>query len=267
MTDVTDAPAAAAPPRRRPMTLWRLEWLRLLRTRRWIALAAVYLFFGLTGPPLARYASDILRRFGSGNLQITIPPAVPADGISNYIKNASQIGLVVVVVVAAGALTFDARPEIGAFLRTRTDSLWRILAPRFWVSAVAAAGAFLAGSLAAWYETVVLIGRLSTGAMLAGMAFGVIYLAFAVAVVALSAAIARGTLAVVMLSLAILIALPIAGLVRGVGPWMPSELVGALDALARGAHAADYLRATSTALLGGALALWFAVRLAARREL
>jgi ABC-2 type transport system permease protein len=257
----------AASKRRRPMTLWRLEWLRLFRTRRWIALAAVYLFFGLTGPPLARYASELLRRFGSGNLQITVPPAIPADGISNYIKNASQIGLVVVVVVAAGALTFDARPEIGAFLRTRTDSIWRIVEPRFWVSAGAAAAAFVIGSLAAWYETAVLIGGLSATAMLAGIAFGALYLAFAVAVVALAAAVTRGTLAVVMLSLAILIALPIMGLVRGVGPWMPSELVGALDALARGGHASDYVRAACSTIVAGAAALWFAVRLAARREL
>jgi hypothetical protein len=103
--------------------------------------------------------------------------------------------------------------------------------------------------------------------MLAGVAFGVLYLAFAVATVALAASIARGVLGVVMLSLAILIALPIAGLVRGVGPWMPSELVGSLDALARGGSATDYMRATVTTLIAGVAALWFAVRLAARREL
>ena len=251
----------------RPMTLWRLEWLRLFRTRRWIALFAVYLFFGLTGPPLARYANAILKRFAANGLQVTIPPAVPADGITNFVKNASQIGLVVVVIVAAGALAFDAKPEIGAFLRTRAASMRAIVLPRFGVSAIAAIAAFAAGSLAAWYETVVLIGRVDAGAMLAGIGFGAAYLAFTVAVVALAASVARGVLGAVMLALAVMVALPIMGLVRGVGPWMPSELVGAMDGLVRGASASDYARAMCSALVGGSAALWLAMRLSARREL
>jgi ABC-2 type transport system permease protein len=262
-SDAARTPRASA----RPMTLWRLELLRLLRTRRWIALLAVYLFFGLTGPPLAKYANAILKRFGAGNVQITIPAAVPADGIANFVSNASQIGLVVVVVVAAGALAFDAKPEIGAFLRTRVGSVWQILAPRFGVTAAAAAAAFLIGCLAAWYETAVLIGPVRVGAMLAGMAFGVLYLALAVAVVAFAAAVARGVLGAVMLALAVLIAMPIVALVRGVGPWMPSELVGALDGLIRGASAFDYVRAGCTAVLAGGAALWLAGRFASRREL
>jgi ABC-2 type transport system permease protein len=249
------------------MTLWRLEWLRLRRTRRWLALFAVYLFFGLTGPPLARYANAILKRFASNGLQVRVPPAVPADGITNFVKNASQIGLVVVVVVAAGALAFDAKPEIGAFLRTRATSTWAIGLPRFGVSAIAASAAFASGSLAAWYETAVLIGRVGTGAMIAGIGFGAVYLAFTVAVVALAASLAGGVLGAVMLSLAVMIALPIIGLVRGVGPWMPSELVGAMDGLVRGAHASDYARALCAALVGSTLALWLAVRCSARREL
>jgi ABC-2 type transport system permease protein len=249
------------------MTLWRLEWLRLLRTRRWIALFAVYLFFGLTGPPLARYANEILKRFASNGMEVTIPPAVPADGITNFVKNASQIGLVVVVVVAAGALAFDAKPEIGAFLRTRTASTRTILTPRFCVSAVAAIAAFVAGALAAWYETAVLIGPVGAGGMLAGIGLGALYLAFTVAVVALAASLSRGVLGAVMLALAVLIALPVVGLIRGVGPWMPSELVGAMDALVRGAPVSDYARAMCSAVVAGLVALWLAVRYSARREL
>ncbi len=255
---------AAAP---RPMTLWRLEWLRLLRTRRWIALLAVYLFFGLAGPPVARYANVLLKRLGGGGLQVTIPPAVPADGIANFVKNASQIGLIVVVVIAAGALAFDAKPEIGAFLRTRVGSVWQIVAPRFGVNAMAAAAAFVVGALAAWYETVMLIGPVGAGAMLAGIGLGALYLAFAVAIVAFSAAVVRGVLGAVLLSLVVLIAMPIMGLVRGIGPWMPSALVGALDALVRGAPASDYVRAALSAVGCGAVALLLCVRFAARREL
>ncbi len=51
--------AAARPGRRpKPMNPWRLEWLRLTRTPRTIALAGVYLFFGLLGPVTAKYLQE-----------------------------------------------------------------------------------------------------------------------------------------------------------------------------------------------------------------
>ena len=37
-----------------PMSLWRLEWLRLVRTPRALALGAVYLSFGLIEPVLTK---------------------------------------------------------------------------------------------------------------------------------------------------------------------------------------------------------------------
>ena len=49
-----------------------------------------------------------------------------------YVSNVSQIGLLVAVVVAAGALAFDAKPEMGVFLRTRVSQIWDILVPRLW---------------------------------------------------------------------------------------------------------------------------------------
>ena len=36
------------------MNLWRLEWLRLVRTHRLLVVVGVYLFFGITGPPMLK---------------------------------------------------------------------------------------------------------------------------------------------------------------------------------------------------------------------
>src|SRR5680860_1337868 len=168
--------------RRRPMSLWRLERLRLLRSRRLVVLLGVFTFFGLTGPMLARYMGELLERFGGG-VTVTVPEPVPADGITQYLANSSQIGVLVVLVVAAGALAFDATPELAAFLRARTP-VRRLLMPRYVLSVLAAGTAFTVGMLAAWYETQVLLGGLPVGAMLVGIGLSWLYLAFAVAVVA-----------------------------------------------------------------------------------
>jgi ABC-2 type transport system permease protein len=78
------------------------------------------------------------------------------------------IGLIVVVVIAAGAFTFDAHHGLATFLRTRVASMWQLVLPRFAVNAAAAAIAYLLGTLAAWYETDLLIGSFPAARVLAG---------------------------------------------------------------------------------------------------
>ncbi len=248
------------------MSLWKLEWIRLFRTKRWIALLGVYVFFGLVGPLTARYISEILESFGGG-VQVVVPEPVAADGIASYVSNAAQIGLLVSVGVAAAALAFDARPQMGIFLRTRVASVRDIIAPRYLVVTGAVAAAFTLGSVAALYESTVLMGSLPFGGWLLGTFLGCLYLAFAVAVVAAVAGRTQSVLVAVIVTVGILLLLPIIGIAPNVGEWLPSHLVGAIDSLVRGGGFSDYLGATAVtvALTIGSLSL--AVRWAQQREL
>jgi ABC-2 type transport system permease protein len=252
------------------MSLWRLEWLRLVRTRRWIALGGVFVFFGLLGPITARYLGEILGLAG-GELDgatIELPPPTPADGLAQFASNAFQIGTLVAVVVAAGSLAIDAIPEMGIFLRTRVRSVGRILGPRLAVTTAAVVSAFVIGGLVAWYETWALIGSPVASGVLVGLGLGALFLVFVVAVVAAVAGWATSVLTTVMTSIVVLLALPILGIAGAVGRWLPSHLAGALGELSAGsATAADYLPAASvTVVVSGALVL-LGIRLAGRREL
>jgi ABC-2 type transport system permease protein len=184
-----------------------------------------------------------------------------------YVSNVSQIGLLVAVVIAAGSLTFDAKPEMGVFLRTRVQRVWDILLPRLAVSFAAIGAAFLLGALAAWYETVVLIGTLPVGATLAGMGFGLLYLTLVVAIVAAAGSRAKNVLGAVLVTIVVLLAMPVVGIIESVGRWLPSHLVGALADLPAGAEVSDYLPATLVTVGMIGVALWLAVRWAEAREL
>jgi ABC-2 type transport system permease protein len=248
------------------MNLWRLEWLRLLRTRSWIALAAVFLFFGLLGPVSARYMEDILQRF-AGDVTVVLPPPTPASGLEQYLANVMQLGLLVVLAVAAGALALDQHVERAAFYRSRVRHAWTLLAPRFTVVALATIGTFVIGTLGAWYETVILLGDLPVGAMILGMLLTSIYLAFAVAMTAFAASLVRAPLAIVPIAAGMLIAVPLLGLFEPLRAWLPSHLLGSLVGLVAGVPPVEYLRPALVALaLTGALLIAAAVRLD-RREL
>ena len=248
------------------MNLWRLEWIRLIRTKRWIALLGVYVFFGLLGPLSARYIREILESFGGG-VQVVVEDPVAADGIASYVSNVSQIGLLVSVGIAAAALAFDAKPQMGIFLRTRVSHIREVVTPRYVVMTVAVAAAFTVGSIAALYESTVLMGSLPFGGWLLGTLLGCVYLAFAVAVVAAVAGKSQSVLVTVVSTIGVLLLLPLLGIAPAFGEWLPSHLVGAIDSLVRGGEFAEYWRALGTTLLLTACSLWLAVRWAGQREL
>lgn len=249
------------------MTAWRLEWLRLVRTRRLLALTGVYVFFGFLGPLTARYLGEIIDRFGGGEMTVIVPDPVPADGIAQFASNAAQIGVLVAVAVAAGALVVDALPEMSIFLRTRMPSAAAMLLPRLVVAAGAAGAAYLIGAGIAWYETAALIGGIPAGGMIAGAALGILYLCFAVAVVAAVGARMRSVLGTVGTTVVVLLAMPLLGLVDAVGRFLPSHLVGAQVGLITGEPFGDYLAAAAVTLAAGAALVALAIRATGRREL
>jgi ABC-2 type transport system permease protein len=250
---------------RKPMSTWRLEWLRMTRTPRAIALGGTYLFFGLLGPVTAKYLQQIVNRVQSG-MQVIVADPTPKDGIANYISQISQTGLIVVIVITAGALTFDARRGLSTFLRTRTTSMWQLIAPRFTVNAAAAVAAYTLGTLAAWYETVLLLGPPPPGAMLAGLLCGSAYLIFAVSVATAAASVARSTPGTVGVALGALLVLPLLGMIGPLHTWLPSTLVTAPVALLTGSTPGDYLPSLVITLVSTSLLLATATFQLERRD-
>jgi ABC-2 type transport system permease protein len=250
------------------MGLWRLEWLRLVRTPRAVSLGAVFLATGLIEPVITKYESALLAHVAKGTV-VSLPKPTPAQALSSYVSEATVVGLIVLVAVAASTYNFDARPGLSAFFRTRVPSMWRLVTPRFAASAALGALGYLLGTLAAWYETRLLIGSLPAGGLLAGMLCGMVYLAFAVAVTALAASLTKTTVASVGITLAILLAaLPLLGDVHAISSWVPTALVGAPADLVASPPAdtlAHFVPALGVSVVAGALALAAAVlRLQAR---
>ncbi len=230
------------------MSLWRLEWLRMVRTHRWLVLVGVFLTFGVLGPVTARYLADIVGSV-AGDITIVVPDPRPVDGILQFVSNATQVGVLAVVVVAASALSIDARVEVAAFLRTRVRHAGGLLWPRYGVIALTAVLALILGTAAAWILTSLLLGELPAGPMIVGTLYGALYLCFAVAVVAAAGALVRSTLPAVLLGIVTLLSLPVIGIIPAVQPWLPSHLVFAVVELLEGEAATTYLRAATVTLV------------------
>jgi ABC-2 type transport system permease protein len=257
------APSASATA---PRGLWLLEWRRMVRTPRALALVAVYVAFGLIEPLVTRYQNQLLRHVSHG-VRIQLPPPTAPQALDAYTSQVATIGLVVVVAIAASSLTFDARHGLAVFLRSRA-TVAQLIGPRIAVSAATAALAYLLGTLAAWYETSLLIGSLPAGRVLAGIVCGGVYLAFAVALTALAASVARATIGATGIALAVLLLIPVAGTAQVISRWLPSTLVNAPAGLTGGAHQLPYYGPALivTIVAGGAILLG-AIRRLRNREI
>lgn len=250
-----------------PMTLWRLELARLLRTSSAPLVFGVYVTFAVIGPISARYLAEIIQFAGQGLLVAEVPEPRPVDGIAQFLGNTSQLGTLGVVVVAASALTGHARPEVTAFLRARVDRPARLVVAPFVVTSAAGSAALVLGTAVAALLTVAIIGPLPTGPLATGTLLGALFIVFCVAVVAAVGAWSANLPVTVFAAIGLILILPILGLLEPVQPWLPSELALAVVPLIEGVGVGEYLRSTVVTIVATVGLVGLAMWRAPRREL
>ncbi|GAB4506321.1 MAG: hypothetical protein Kow00123_04590 [Anaerolineales bacterium] len=87
-------------------TLLKKELVESWRTYRAVVLGVVFVVFGILSPAAARYMPDI---FAAMDMQqgvvIQLPPPTVADANVQFVKNMSQIGAIVVILIAMGVVS------------------------------------------------------------------------------------------------------------------------------------------------------------------
>jgi ABC-2 type transport system permease protein len=85
----------------------RKELLELWRTRKLIVVLAVLVGFGFLSPILAKITPDLIKSMGENQIQgvtITIPEPSMKDAIDQFVKNITQFGLLLAVLMSFGAV-------------------------------------------------------------------------------------------------------------------------------------------------------------------
>ncbi len=216
------------------MSVWRLEVLRVWRTRRLVVLVGAFVVLGLGDPILTYYTPELLKA-SAGGIRVIAPAPTPAAAIAGFARSITQIGTLLAVVIGAASLAIDARPALAAFYRTRVRRTAVLVLPRYLTVAAATLAALALGTLAAGYETTVLIGRVSPVALAGGLGLEALWMCFALAVVTAWSALVRGVLGVVGCTLATLLALALPAAAGVPASWLPTSLAAGLGALI-GAH-------------------------------
>lgn len=248
------------------MTIWGLEWRRLIRTRRWLALVSVFLFLGLASPVAAYYLLRFVPTLANTFI-VSLPQTRQYDGFSYFMADSMGLGLLVVVIVAAASFTLDAHRSIAIFYRTRMTNVGGLIMPKFARTFLTAAISYLLGGGACALVSYLLFGPFDVIRIIPGGILELLYLAFALSLVALLAAWNRHIVPTIGFSFAILLVLPLLSVFPSVSRWLPSALITSLSTIVAGGSLSVYVPSAGITMGASIFLLFLSILYFERRAL
>ncbi len=151
------------------MAATRKELSQQWRTRRVLAVWAVFLLFGIMSPMLAKFTPQMLTLVeGAEQFADLIPIPTTADALSQYIKNITQFGFIIAILVGMGAVAGEKERGTAAMILSKPMSRWAFIMSKFVAQSLLYAVGFMLATLATYYYTLVLFEPLALGAFLWG---------------------------------------------------------------------------------------------------
>jgi ABC-2 type transport system permease protein len=201
----------------------RQQW----QTRRVLVVVAVFLLFGLGSPLLARFTPELLRNIeGAEQFAELVPTPTAVDALTQYIKNITQFGFIMAILLGMGAVAGEKERGTAAIILSKPMARWAFVLSKFVAQALVYLLAFLLAALAAYYYTLILFKPLDLFAFLLGNFLLLVWLLVFAAVTLLGSAIANSTSAAAGMALFGCVLLLLAGGLPVVGALAPAGLVG-----------------------------------------
>jgi ABC-2 type transport system permease protein len=215
--------------------LLRKELREQTRSYRLLVVGLLFVFFGLASPLLAKFTPEIVKMASVGqNIVIEIPEPTAADAVAQYVKNLSQIALLVLIFLSMGAVVAEKERGTAAFVLVKPASRLGFLAAKLAVSWAIVFGAVILSGLCAYGYTAALFESPSVaGFVLANVALLLHLLTFVTTTFFFSAVARSQAVAGVLSFLAWVVLASLGGLGYAT-EFLPGRLLSAAMASAAG---------------------------------
>ncbi len=204
----------------------RKEWLAQWRTYRVLVVGVVLTVCGLLSPLLAKYTPELIKLVPEGEaIARIIPPPTLLDAVTQYLKNMSQFGVILALLLAMGAVAQEKEQGTAAMLLVKPVPRGTFLAAKFAALTLTfALGVALAG-VAGYYYTLLLFGALAIGAWLAFNGLLLVYVLVFVALTLLCSVVAKSQVAAGGGAFGFLLLLGLVSAIPGWGTYLPGQLL------------------------------------------
>jgi ABC-2 type transport system permease protein len=220
--------------------LLRKELREQWRTLRLPILVVVFLVIGFGSPVLARFTPELIRTFAGDQLSIQLPPPTAADAVDQLLKNGTQFGILVAILLAMGSVATERERGTAALVLVGPASRAAFIVAKAIVLGLTLAVAVAGATATAWLYTAILFEPPSVAGFAgAGLLLWLELLVFA-ALTFLGSTLSRSALAAAGLGFALLLVLGVLSVIPTIGGALPTGLTGTARALAVGTPAPDW---------------------------
>ena len=204
----------------------RKEILEHWRTHKLLIVSAVLVLFGLTSPLLARFTPEILSAVPGvpEGLAGIIPEATVNDAVIQYIKNMSQFGILLAILMTMGTVAGEKNRGTAAMILTRPVSRGTFLMAKFAALRFTFFVGLTLAALGCWYYTWLLFEPLPWLAFLAMNALMFLNFMVYVSMTLLCSTLFRSQTAAAGLAFGGMIVLAILGVFPQIAKYLPGRL-------------------------------------------
>lgn len=248
--------------------LVRKELLEQARTRKILILAIIFLFVALSSPILAKLTPEILKGVSMPGLTLNLPDPTYHDAIDQLIKNVSQLALLVLVFVVAGAITDEKSKRTLEIVLTKPVPRRSFIAAKFAAYFLSVGAIFYAACLLFYGYSLSLFGSFSAWNFLLMATAVLLYLLAIVSLTLLASTVVRGTILAGGLGFVGFLLLSIVpSLVPRVAHFFPSWIISNYKSVVDSGWSAHLGISAGVAVLISLLAMALAMRLFAHQEI
>lgn len=219
------------------LTSWRVEWaafltatrkefIQLWRVKQVLVVGAVFVLFGMMSPLLAYFTPQILGSIeGAEMFAELIPTPTIADAVGQYVKNLTQFGFLMVILLGMGAIAGEKEKGTAALILSKPLPRWAFVLSKFTAQTTLYIAGFIVGLLGAYYYTLFLFGPADLGAFAFSNLLLLAWLLPFVAVTLLGSTLTRSLPAAGGVAFGGSIVLLLAGNLPKIGPLFPGSLL------------------------------------------
>jgi len=206
-------------------TSLRKEALELGRTYRLLMMAIVLIVFGLTSPLLAKLMPELIRFVPGGeDLAVLIPKPTMADAVGQYVKNMSQFGLLLALLMTMGTVAQEKERGTAVLVLVKPLPRSIFLLAKFVALALAFLLCLTLAGLGSYYYTLLLFAPPDPWAWLALNLLLWVYMLVYVALTLLASVVVRSQAAAAGLGFGAMLVLGAIGAIPGLGHYLPGQL-------------------------------------------
>ena len=246
--------------------LLRKELVEQFRTYRLLIVGGIFIFFGITTPLTLKYLPEIIKFAGEQQMKIEIPPPTAAQSLVEYTGTIGQIGVLVAVLMAMGAIANELKHGTALMTLSKPVSRGAFVSSKLIALSTSFIAAMIVASIFCFAYTVLLIESADVMDFIGANLLLGLFLIFCLSVTLLFSGFFKSSLAAGGISIGILIALAAFSAIPVFGDYMPGKLLGWGNNLINGTSDTYWWAFAITCVIIG-LCIYFAVRRLKNRDL